>query len=514
MEDAKAQAVIFSVEAHLRSIAPSPREAKRLIESVPDLTLTLDYTHFAQGLARYPGAPADPLRHPFSRAQRAKAACRPRSRETRSTTRTSWSGCDLRDTAATSASSTCGRSGNAATKWTTCRKSSATAISSVPGKGEAKLMKKLMRTIVLLASSWVIVAGGFRAQAAGLAPPVNLRCEYLADPLGIDVLQPRLSWRFEWPGRGQSQTAYRLLVASGSDLLAKDQGDLWDSGKVRSGDSIQLAYAGKELKSGMSCYWKVQAWDASGRQSRWSKTAIWSMGLLKPEDWKAKWIGMDGGEEEQADLLKTKKPSWIWLERGAATSAPAEARYFRRIVFIPGGRQIARAVCQMTADDGFTLLVNGQEAARGAGHPNAVSVDLAAKLHPGANVLSVAAFNSPGPPQNPAGLLGALCVEFVEGAPLVIVTDAGWRASAPQHGRMGEGRVQRLGLVSSGRARPQRHGALGPNCRRRGAPPAAGADAASRLSSGKEGRQSDGLRLRIRVLRDAPQRPQSWRPRY
>ncbi len=260
--------------------------------------------------------------------------------------------------------------------------------------------------------------------------PVDLRCEYLADPLGIDVLQPRLSWRFEWPGRGQSQTAYRLLVASGSDLLAKDQGDLWDSGKVRSGDSIQLAYAGKELKSGMSCYWKVQAWDASGRQSRWSKTAIWSMGLLKPEDWKAKWIGMDGGEEEQADLLKTKKPSWIWLERGAATSAPAEARYFRRIVFIPGGRQIARAVCQMTADDGFTLLVNGQEAARGAGHPNAVSVDLAAKLHPGANVLSVAAFNSPGPPQNPAGLLGALCVEFVEGAPLVIVTDAGWRASA------------------------------------------------------------------------------------
>ncbi len=61
VENAKAQAVIFSVEAHLRSIAPSPREAKRLIESVPDLTLTLDYTHFARR-----GLP-DILVHPLIR---------------------------------------------------------------------------------------------------------------------------------------------------------------------------------------------------------------------------------------------------------------------------------------------------------------------------------------------------------------------------------------------------------------------------------------------------------------
>jgi alpha-L-rhamnosidase len=36
-----------------------------------------------------------------------------------------------------------------------------------------------------------------------------------------------------------------VLVASSPDLLAKDQGDLWDSKKVASDQSIQVEYAGK-----------------------------------------------------------------------------------------------------------------------------------------------------------------------------------------------------------------------------------------------------------------------------
>ena len=148
----------------------------------------------------------------------------------------------------------------------------------------------------------LIVSGGLGIEAADLLPPTDLRCEFLVNPQGIDIVRPHLSWRLEWPERGQTQTAYRVLVASQLDLLAQDQSDLWDSGKVNSDQSIHVEYAGKELKSEMYCYWKVQAWDQTGRLSSWSDTpARWSMGLLSSEAWKAKWIGLDGGEEEQTE---------------------------------------------------------------------------------------------------------------------------------------------------------------------------------------------------------------------
>ena len=120
----------------------------------------------------------------------------------------------------------------------------------------------------------------------------NLRCEYLKDPLGVDAAKPRLSWLLEADERGQKQTSYQILVASTPEILAKDQGELWDSGKVSSDRSIQVEYAGKPLDSGMRCYWKVRVWDREGEASDWSQPAHWLMGKLKPEDWTAKWIAM------------------------------------------------------------------------------------------------------------------------------------------------------------------------------------------------------------------------------
>ena len=121
----------------------------------------------------------------------------------------------------------------------------------------------------------------------------NLRCEYLSAPLGIDVVKPRLSWVIESPLRGESQTAYRVLVASSPEDLKKDRGDVWDSGKVASDRSIQVEYSGKPLESRMRCYWKVRIWDKDGKASDWSRPASWTMGLLQPADWKGMWIGLD-----------------------------------------------------------------------------------------------------------------------------------------------------------------------------------------------------------------------------
>ena len=123
--------------------------------------------------------------------------------------------------------------------------------------------------------------------------PAALRCEAKTDPLGIDETQPRLSWIVVSDQRGQKQTAYQILVAATESALQKNIGDLWDSGKVASGETTAIVYAGKPLASHQFCFWKIMVWDKDGKSSAWSQPAVWSMGLLAPTDWKAEWIGYD-----------------------------------------------------------------------------------------------------------------------------------------------------------------------------------------------------------------------------
>uniref|UniRef100_UPI0032165567 family 78 glycoside hydrolase catalytic domain n=1 Tax=uncultured Draconibacterium sp. TaxID=1573823 RepID=UPI0032165567 len=119
---------------------------------------------------------------------------------------------------------------------------------------------------------------------------VDLKCEYLSNPLGIDVLHPRLSWQMRSDKTGAAQSAYRIYAATNKYLLHSDTPDLWDSGKINSDQSIQIEYKGKSLKSGMKVFWKVQVWDEKGEKMDWSQTAHWEMGLLKKEDWQSDWI--------------------------------------------------------------------------------------------------------------------------------------------------------------------------------------------------------------------------------
>ena len=143
------------------------------------------------------------------------------------------------------------------------------------------------------------------------ADVTNLRCEYLNNPLGIDIAKPRLGWEIEAQGsRGIRQAAYQILVASSEDILKKHTGDLWDSGKVASDQSIQIVYGGKPLVSRKSYFWKVKVGTIShlnSAKSAWSKPASFEMGLLKPDSWKAQWIALDGLEGKQASPLLRKE---------------------------------------------------------------------------------------------------------------------------------------------------------------------------------------------------------------
>ncbi len=115
----------------------------------------------------------------------------------------------------------------------------------------------------------------------------HLLTENMPDPIGLDSRQPRLSWQIETGAteRNVLQTAYEIRVDE-----HPGGGATWSSGKVISGESIQIVYSGTALQAGKKYFWQVRVWDNKGHHSGWSKPAYWQMGLLTPEDWKAVWI--------------------------------------------------------------------------------------------------------------------------------------------------------------------------------------------------------------------------------
>ena len=149
----------------------------------------------------------------------------------------------------------------------------------------------ILLTVVLIAlpSGSARLLGG--AQDSDDFAVQGLRCEYQSNPLGIDVQKPRLSWMLTLAANVRGKSAYRVLVASEPEVLRQDRGDVWDSGRVASGQNTWIEYGGKNLVSGQQVYWKVRVWSDTGKASPWSAQAAWSMGLLHRSDWQAKWIG-------------------------------------------------------------------------------------------------------------------------------------------------------------------------------------------------------------------------------
>ncbi len=122
----------------------------------------------------------------------------------------------------------------------------------------------------------------------------NLTCENKTNPLGIDAVAPKLSWIINSDQRDVLQTGYQIIVADNLPAINKNQGNVWDSRKVNSDQSIMLPYGGKELQSAKTYYWKARVWDNKNAVAVWSAVASWQMGLLSATDWKgAKWIAYD-----------------------------------------------------------------------------------------------------------------------------------------------------------------------------------------------------------------------------
>jgi hypothetical protein len=308
------------------------------------------------------------------------------------------------------------------------------------GSSRSTLRLVALGLAVLVASTVIVGYGNYlgtlsdpssKNRAAAIEPS-DLRCEYLVNPLGIDAARPRLSWKataVRTADRGLAQSAFQIQVADDADKLKAGIGNLWDSEKVESDQSIHVPYGGKPLESRQKCHWRVRTWDQDGVVSPWSQPAFWSMGLLNAADWTAQWIGLD---EVVAPHLSLKSGQWIWYPGGnPAVGTAVGTNYFRRTVTLPIDRAVTKALCRVTADDAFVLFVNGQEVAAGKDWKQTPEIDLAKHLRPGRNTIAVAATNvfttEVAPDKNPAGLLGVFRFEFDSGEPLVVATDTQWR---------------------------------------------------------------------------------------
>ncbi len=270
-------------------------------------------------------------------------------------------------------------------------------------------------------------------KTSGLVP-TYLRCEYLTEPLGIDVTSPRLSWIVESSQRGQKQTAYQVIVASSEESLKSDNGDLWDSGKVTSDETVAVAYDGKPLESRVQCYWKVRAWDKNGKASSWSKAARWGMGLLAESDWKAKWIGFDARQAvpqkediEPESLLK--HCWWLWYPGGQPDKGvPVGTCYIRSTIKADADRKIKQARLIIRVDDEAVAYINSEEVAKFKGTEVDGICDVSDKLRVGENILAIAATNT-GDKDNPAGIIGKLLIEYETGRPADIWINWGAKTS-------------------------------------------------------------------------------------
>lgn len=180
----------------------------------------------------------------------------------------------------------------------------------------------------------VLILVGLNSWAAVKTEVKDLVCEYHSNPLGIDVQKPRLSWKIVSSGENMLQSAYEIKV---TDQTSNGK-LIWNSGKVNSGESVNVVYGGPALKSMQKVAWQVRIWDSKGKATGWSSPGSWEMGILEPESWKASWITLASEPD-----IKGSKPS----------------QYFRKD--FQTAKKVKSARVYVTSLGLYQLFLNGQK---------------------------------------------------------------------------------------------------------------------------------------------------------
>ena len=269
------------------------------------------------------------------------------------------------------------------------------------------------------------------------ATPVHLRCEYLENPLGIDMASPHLSWQSDNTERNWRQVAYQVLVASSDESLRGGKADIWDSGRVDSAESVGIVYHGPTLASRKRYHWKVRVWDVGGKASESVEGAWWEMGLLHATEWKAKWIGWKNPEDDG----DRKGIRWIWVAgQDALAVVPKTAATFRVTVNVP--EKAKEAVLLLATRGDFIAKVNGHGIDAKSRWTTFDRRDISDQLVVGNNSIEVTV-TAPEPPEfgpNPgaktttAALAALVKITRSDGGTMRFPTNALWKARLEKTG--------------------------------------------------------------------------------
>lgn len=269
------------------------------------------------------------------------------------------------------------------------------------------------------------MAGGQHARVDA-GKPTALECDALITPLGDDTKTPLLSWKLQDERTGAKQTAYRIVVASTPKLLAGDHPDIWDSGRVQSGRSVDVAYGGPQLQPETRYYWRVEAWDMHGKAYPASDESWWETGLLDQSNWKAKWIGYE--DPEQASL-RAAHAQWITNPPISGDEGKGPSHHDFRLKFnLASG--VKRAALYVTGEDTPTVWIGGVQILNPQTQPawgrtpwkSYTRVDNIHGLHAGENLLAIEVTRFSGGDHGQTPMSAALYIEMADGSSEVLKT--------------------------------------------------------------------------------------------
>jgi alpha-L-rhamnosidase len=259
------------------------------------------------------------------------------------------------------------------------------------------------------------------------ADPVRLRTNSLDSPLGIDTPRPTFSWQSNSKTPNWMQSAYQILVASDAKNLFPGKADAWDSGQIKSSESVNVTYGGSALKSQRRYFWKVIAWDEKGAQTI-SAPTFFETGLLTAADWKAQWITRINPEAER----ELNAIRWIWLPNSDAmhvlSSTPAFFQYHLHL-----NEEPMAASLHVLMRGKFIARVNGHV----TGHHDEWGAfdreEIAYLLHAGDNEISVevTSHRAGAPPAtSPSAFAASIRITHTDGKEDRIVTNDKWQVRA------------------------------------------------------------------------------------
>lgn len=287
-----------------------------------------------------------------------------------------------------------------------------------------------MKRHIILCGLCLALAG-----LTGCNPPVDsvevtrLQVEMKSNPLGIDVAQPRFSWQIASDKPDLMQVGYRIQVAASPEDLQSGKNLLWDSGEITSDCSLFIPYEGEMLQSRQSYYWRVKV-KTNQSAGDWSEVQMWSMAILNPTEWKARWIG----ENQMSNPGETDKDH-----------TRLAARYLRKPFSI--NKEVKRATLYISGLGSSESYLNGKRisedifAPMPSHYPTRVYYnvyDVTDLLQQGDNLLGVVlgngryfAMRNPGMlTYGLPSLLAQLEMVYTDGTTEQVVSDTSWKVTS------------------------------------------------------------------------------------